>query len=229
MATNSYDDENLDEGHYVYQVSAVVDQTESELSSAAEVDMILYERLIGKVIGTSGSWSGSSTSTRNAVFDGDITTFFDAPVADGAWAGLDLGKDNEAIVTEIRFYPRQNLPDRMVGGCFQGASKSNFSDAVTFYTISDTPKTDTFTSISVVDAGQYRYLRYIGPENGFCNVAEVEFYGYRSGISALTPPCADNVRQTPEILFDLQGRYVVTPMPKHGLYIHKGKKMLIGG
>ena len=229
VATNSYDDENLDEGHYVYQVSAVVDQTESELSPAAEVELIRYERLTGKVIGTSGSWSGSSTSTRDAVFDGDITTFFDAPAADGAWAGIDLGKDGEAMVTEIRFCPRQSHPERMVGGCFQGAGRSNFSDAVTLYTVSDTPATGTFTSLGIDDVGLYRYVRYIGPEGGYCNVAEVEFYGRRSGIAALAPPCADDARQTPEILFDLQGRHVASPMPKHGLYIHEGKKILIRG
>ncbi|HEY9542149.1 MULTISPECIES: discoidin domain-containing protein [Bacteroidales] len=46
----------------------------------------------GKVIGTEGAWGNRKDYTRDAVFDGDILTFFDAPNGDGSWVGMDFGK-----------------------------------------------------------------------------------------------------------------------------------------
>ncbi|HEY9510603.1 MAG TPA: glycoside hydrolase family 97 N-terminal domain-containing protein, partial [Verrucomicrobiae bacterium] len=43
-------------------------------------------RLLGSVIGTTGAFGGSS-NTRDKVFDNNLTTYFDASIGDGAWAG----------------------------------------------------------------------------------------------------------------------------------------------
>jgi len=50
------------------------------------------KRLHGEVIGTDGSKDIFPNSTKYSVFDDDPLTFFDAVEADGAWAGLELGK-----------------------------------------------------------------------------------------------------------------------------------------
>lgn len=47
-------------------------------------------RLEGRVIGTPGSFMDRG-GKREAVFDGDALTFFDAPVHQGCWTGLDFG------------------------------------------------------------------------------------------------------------------------------------------
>lgn len=42
--------------------------------------------LSGTVIGTTGSWNNNASATRDAVFDFDVNTFFDAPSGTGGWA-----------------------------------------------------------------------------------------------------------------------------------------------
>jgi hypothetical protein len=60
----------------------------------AEVQVIAENGrpLKGRVIGTKGSHQGKLNNRREAMFDGDPLTFFDAKEANGAWAGLDLGE-----------------------------------------------------------------------------------------------------------------------------------------
>jgi len=62
------------------------------------------EKLRGKIIGTTGSWENSS-STRDKVFDGDPTTFFDAANED-SWVGLDLGEPQ--TITKVRYLSRND-------------------------------------------------------------------------------------------------------------------------
>lgn len=128
----------------------------------------------GIVIGTPGSYGGGD-NTKDKVFDDDLDTFFDAANASGDWAGLDLGSTKQ--ITRIRYAPRSAWPNRMVGGQFQGANTADFSSGVvTFYTVPSSPPTGVLTEVLVGDTGTYRYVRYIGPDEGWCNVAEVEFY-----------------------------------------------------
>ena len=64
----------------------------------------------------------------------------------------------------------------MVGGQFQGANVANFSSGVvTLSTVANTPAEGTMTAQAVTNATSFRYLRYIGPANAFCDAAEVEF------------------------------------------------------
>jgi autotransporter-associated beta strand protein len=66
----------------------------------------------------------------------------------------------------------------MVGGQFQGANVADFSvGAVTLFTISTVPVEGVMTTQAITNTMAFRYLRYISPTNGFCNVAEVAFWG----------------------------------------------------
>ena len=60
----------------------------------------------GKIIGSSGSYRQESGYTKEAVFDGDILTFFDAPEANGCWVGMDFGKAVE--INRIIYTPRSD-------------------------------------------------------------------------------------------------------------------------
>lgn len=138
--------------------------------------------LPGKVIGTPGSW-GNGTSTIAKVFDSNINTYYDAVNSSGDWAGLDLG--SAKTITGIRYCPRSGWGGRMVGGRFQGANVADFSSGVvTFFTISTQPSDAVLTSQRIDSQTSFRYVRYIGPDNAYCNVAEVEFYD--SGIWPVT-------------------------------------------
>jgi photosystem II stability/assembly factor-like uncharacterized protein len=126
------------------------------------------------VIGTTGSWSNLGND-RSKVFDSDSNTFFDATEPDGAWAGLDLGRN--AVVSGIRYYPRQGFESRMVGGKIQGSNVADFSAGVVdLLTIAAIPELK-FNCASISVAGNFRYLRYLSPVGGHCNVSEIQFYG----------------------------------------------------
>jgi alpha-glucosidase len=141
--------------------------------------------LTGTIIGTDGSWSGAG-NTKEKVFDGSLTTYFDAPTASGAWVGWDLGSANPMAVTTLRYCPRNNWSPRMVGGVFQGANAADFSDAVNLYTVGYAPPEGAFTTVTLTNHAVFRYLRYVSPSNGSCNVAEIQFCGVSTAPANLT-------------------------------------------
>jgi hypothetical protein len=60
-------------------------------------------KLAGVHIGAAGSYKDLG-STGDKAFDGDVTTFYDAATASGAWTGLDMGA--RQAITGIRYVPR---------------------------------------------------------------------------------------------------------------------------
>ncbi len=133
-------------------------------------------QLTGTIIGTSGSLNDAG-NTREKAMDGDLDTFFEAPIADGAWVGLDLGPGPGALVTSVQFAPREEWASAMIGGVFQGANNSNFTDAVTLYTVTTQPNEGGLTTVTVSNPTRFRYLRYLGPDGSYGNIAEVLFFG----------------------------------------------------
>ena len=134
-------------------------------------------KLTGAVIGSSGSWGGGGNTIAKA-FDGNTNSYYDAVNGTGDWAGVDLGSATADVAVQIKYCPRATFASRMVGGQFQGASVSNFSSGVaTLFTVSATPPDGTLTVQTLTNTTPFRYLRYLGPASGFCNVAEVEFWG----------------------------------------------------
>lgn len=161
-------------GKYYYVITAVSSEGESLYS--VESNLRLPE-LTGSIIGTEGSWSNSG-NTKHKVFDKDINTFFDSPIGNGSWAGYDFGSNMSKVITQISFCPRSNFPARMISGVFQGANQEDFSDAVTLYTVTSQPVTGAFTTVEVDNTTAFRYVRYLAPNDGYGNVAEIEFHGY---------------------------------------------------
>lgn len=157
-----------------YVISAVVGGTETANGPEAALS---FPKLVGGIIGTPGSWNNSGNTITN-VFDGDVSSFFDAPVANGAWAGLDFGAGVSNVITKINYCPRATFEGRMVGGVFQGANQPNFSGSVPLHTIAVPPAPGVFTSVNIANPAPFRYARYLSPNNGYGNVSEVEFYGY---------------------------------------------------
>ena len=143
--------------------------------------------LTGTHIGTAGSWGNAPTTTGQAALDGDWNTFFDSDLATGAWVGLDLGEPH--TITEVLYVPRAAFPVRMVGGVFQGSNTADFSSGVvTLGTVSSQPPASTQTSQAISDPNGYRYVRYLSPTDGFCNIAEIEFIGIATGTADTTAP-----------------------------------------
>jgi hypothetical protein len=131
--------------------------------------------ITGTVIGSTGSWGGG-TSTRDKVFDGNINTYFDGSTANGQWAGLDLGSNQN--ITCIKFTPREGSGDRMVGGKFQISTDAAFTNPTTIYTITTMPTfKDYYITSKLTEGVSARYIRYLSPDGGFGNIAEVTVYG----------------------------------------------------
>lgn len=131
--------------------------------------------LTGVIIGTSGSWNNSGNTVTN-VFDHNLNTFFDGPDASGDWAGLDFGVGVSNTIGRINYCPRSSWTSRMVGGVFQGANQPNFSDAVALATVGYAPQDGVFTTVNITNGAPFRYVRYVGPVNGYCDVAEIQFF-----------------------------------------------------
>lgn len=181
VTTTNYPDATILAGRsYYYVVSAVADGGEGLNSAEAP---LRYPKLTGAVFGTAGSWNNSGNTATN-VFDNNLNTFFDAPSGNGAWAGLDFGTGVTNIITQINYCPRSGFESRMVGGVFQGANQADFTGAVTLYTVTTQPASGAFTSVGITNATAFRYVRFLSPNGGYGNVAEVEFYGYPYSASA---------------------------------------------
>lgn len=92
-----------------------------------------------------------------------------------------LKPDNKNLIDihlrrKYPLYPRiEYYINRMKGGKFQGANKSDFSDTVTLYILKESPG-EYFNEIILNNPKKFRYIRYIGPIDSYCNVAEIEFY-----------------------------------------------------
>lgn len=132
--------------------------------------------LKGTIIGTEGSYMNAGND-RTKAFDGDHSTFFDAPEdtnGNGVWVGLDLGEGKATQVVKIRYYPRDDMATRMVGGKFQGADNPEFKDAVTLHTVDAEPFE--WMEVKKIDSDKkFRYLRYLSPDEGWGNIGEIEF------------------------------------------------------
>ena len=65
---------------------------------------------------------------------------------------------------------------RMINGKFQGSNNPDFSNAVDLYVIKDMPETY-LQEIKINSNVSFKYVRYIGPDDGFSDIAEFEIYG----------------------------------------------------
>jgi len=127
----------------------------------------------GSIIGTSGSWSNSGNTIAKA-FDGSLSTFFDGPDNSGDWVGLNLG--GSKVIGQINYWPRVGFASRMLGGMFQGDHTASFPTPVTLYTITTVPPDNGLVSSAVItNPTAFQFVRYIGPANANCDVAELQF------------------------------------------------------
>ena len=142
------------------------------------------EKLTGSIIGTELSYdysTNSSSTTVNTIadaFDGDPNTFFAGFGRSYSWAGLDLGSPH--IITKVGWMPRNypTGPQNVVLGMFEGANREDFMDAVPLYMITSTGDALIMSYDNVQCGKGFRYVRYVGPSNSRCTIAELEFYGH---------------------------------------------------
>ena len=141
-------------------------------------------KLDGTIIGTPLSVNyitGRQTTTENTcrnAFDGDLNTFFASWERSYTWVGLDLGLPH--IITRVGWSPRNDSrgPERVCLGVFEGANREDFMDALPLYIIDEKGSIGHMSYADVNCSRGFRYVRYVGPADARCNVAELAFYGH---------------------------------------------------
>jgi hypothetical protein len=140
-------------------------------------------KLTGIVIGTERSvdYNSSSASTtvntRDNVFDGDFNTFFASYDRSRTWVGLDL--ETRHVITRVGYSPRISQEGRVQLAILEGANQEDFSDAIPIAIIKEKGKSGEMNYVDVVCSRAFRYVRYVGPNDARCNLAELEFWGWK--------------------------------------------------
>lgn len=160
----------------------------SALALMTTSPLMLAEKLGGTPIGTERGWNYETNQEEQNIaykaFDGDLDTYFASCTGDKpgersyAWVGLDLGSPH--VINRVGWSPRNAVgygPNRVVLGIFQGANSPDFMDAVPIYMITEKGIIGQITYADVNCSRGFRYVRYVGPSDARCNIAEIEFYG----------------------------------------------------
>ena len=140
-------------------------------------------KLTGAVIGTTETVDyqtfkkSTTVNTRDNAFDGDLNSYFASWERSYTWAGLDLGEP--FVITRVGWSPRNDGQgeQRVVLGVFEGANREDFMDALPIYIITEKGKIGQMSYADVECSRGFRYVRYVGPSDARCNIAELEFYG----------------------------------------------------
>lgn len=222
VRTTHYSDTAPLPGKYYYNVAALNAAGIGTPCTAGEITLYEAEQLRSTIIGTNGSYKNNSSTTKTAALDGNMNTFFDAAEADGAWVGYDMGENDMALTAYVKYAPRSNYPNRMTGGKFQVSMTADFSDAITIATVPEAPATGVLTQLAAPYSKGCRYLRYLSPNSGNCNVAEVQFFGTKvanpeTGVRNVSSTITDAP------VYTIGGVRVTTPASGQ-LYIQTGKK-----
>ena len=142
-----------------------------------------YKKLTGTVIGSkysvdydNGNSQSTTVNTKNNVFDGKYDTFFASYDRSRTWVGLDLGEKH--IITKVGWSPRIGSQGRVELALFEGANKADFSDALPIHIVKEPGQNNIMEYAEVNCSRGFRYVRYVGPNDARCNLAELEFYGY---------------------------------------------------
>jgi hypothetical protein len=179
-------------------------------------------KLTGTGIGTSGTWGGGNTFDK--ALDGNLTTAYDADSATGDWVGLDLGTGSSNTLTKVRFAARAGHEGRMAGGMIQGSNTADFSSGVvTLVTINGAQPSGVLTSQLILNnTTPYRYVRYLGPTDGWCNIAEIEFWGTNASAPAVPTGLTAVALKQP-------GRIKLTWNASSGATSYKVKRATVSG
>ena len=144
-------------------------------------DAPVSEKLSGTPIGSpnidySTNQSSSTVNTPADAFDGNYDTFYASMGRSNTWVGLDLGTPH--VITKVGWSPRTSQEGRVQLAVFEGSNSPDFLDAVPLYLIPNKGSARKTYYANVPVTRGFRYVRYVGPADARCNIAELEFYGY---------------------------------------------------
>lgn len=159
-----------------------------------EGDYIRFEDVEGGVVMILAIYEHEKLKTVSDPFLFDNTT--------GGIHFFTPSKINEDVKVLNKYHQfLEDFPKRMVGGVFEASNNSNFIPVDTLFQITDMPLRLNNT-IFLNQEKKYRYVRYFGPEKGFCNVAKISFY--KEATDSIT----------------LKGKIIGTSNVEHGYMTH---------
>ena len=126
---------------------------------------------------SNGQISTTVNQPSNA-FDGDLNTYYASYDRSYTWVGMDLGAPH--VITRVGWSPRNDSkgPERVKLGVIEAANRSDFMDAVPLYIIDKAGVIGEMHYADVHVSKGFRYVRYVGPNDVRCNIAELAFYGH---------------------------------------------------
>lgn len=90
------------------------------------------------------------------------------------WYHADCEPQSITLVNKFhQFF--EHFPQRMIGGTFEGSDYPDFREKDTLHIITEHPLR-LHNVVKLPQSRPYRYVRYCGPADGYCNVSEVAFY-----------------------------------------------------
>ena len=151
------------------------------LTSAYAYDEATDKLLMGTPIGSTNidydtNQPSETVNTLACAFDGDFSTFYASMERSRTWVGLDLGSPH--VITRVGWCSREKFESRVQLGLFEGSNSEDFLDAVPLFLIPNMGTDNTMLYSDVPVTRGFRYVRYVGPSDVRCNIAELEFYGY---------------------------------------------------
>lgn len=147
----------------------------------AATTIVAQTKLTGEAIGSPG-WNyeqACGTDAAHNAFDGNLQTYYASEDRSYTWVGLDLGSPH--VITKIGWSPRNDIYNgekRMMLGVIQGANQADWLDAIPIYMITENGVIGQMDYADIDVSRAFRYVRYVGPHDARCNIAELEFYGY---------------------------------------------------
>ena len=112
----------------------------------------------------------------NNAFDGDISTVFKSSESSNGWIGLKL--DSKYKISKIGVaYPNNAKKEDYLLAILEGSNNPTFFDSVPLYMITEEMKVGEMIYFEIKSNQKYKYIRYIGPNNRYCIISELEIYG----------------------------------------------------
>ena len=163
----------------------IAGQAETTYTITQEYGVEESFKLTGTVIGSqysvdynNNNAQSTTVNTKDNVFDGKYETFFASYDRSQTWVGLDLGEKH--VITKVGWSPRIDHQSRVELALIEGANKPDFSDALPLYIVKEAGENRKMHYGEVDCTRGFRYVRYVSPNDVRCNLAELEFHGYRS-------------------------------------------------
>jgi hypothetical protein len=160
-------------GTDIGQFSATVQVHKGSLAFTDTTHLIVtnVQQIKGTIIGSCIPY-GSSNVSYGAAFNNSTYDYCDCQNGTSVFTGYNFNQPK--TITEIKYWPRDNWANRMVGATFEVSTDS--INWTTIYTITQQPAQGQYARVVVANPQSAQYIRFNGSNGGNLNVAEIQFF-----------------------------------------------------